>query len=707
MWKQFQEKYNLNTCITKVIEEDMKFDKITKVQNVVIPNFLKNRDVIVKACTGSGKTLAYLIPILQRLLQEVKSEYIDETNKSLYVTGEGQNEEIAVEKIPEIKNKILALIILPTRELAMQVKVILLKFIEKIKFSYALLIGGKKIDKDLNRLADDIPNIIVCTPGRIFDLDERLNFQYRDLKVLVLDEADKMLELGYEVKLTYLFGKFPKQRRTGLFSATINSQIENMIKVGMQNPIFVDIKINLDTNKKVSVEEENLGKLNENIFINSVKEPTKDYSKVILVENFNDKKEELTNFTQEVPHQLKQYYIGFDNVQDKFPYLIYLIKNFYNKKSKFMIFFATCNSVEYFSNIFAKLIASIKDEVFENVFPKGVGNELDEGGINIFKLHSKITQKKRNYEYKRFLECENGILLSTDLSARGIDVPNVDLIVQFDPPKNEEIYIHRIGRTARVGREGLSLIFLSNEEINFIGYMKNRKVIIDDIRLDKTKIQEYLGEKNKTNNTNSTNVNSTDEEFISETDLDFTKGNYLTFKNSVQKNLKEINLSDKWLYDKAIKAFISLIRFYKEHDLKYIFDFNKLDIGNIAHSFRLMRLPRLKEIIGKKIENFEQDNSINPKYDLAYMDANVGKQMMEKEERQSILKEERALKKETADIIREQGKRNRTKKEKKQAKNRNTQKDWDDLADETKLYKKYRQGKISKEEYDKIFMNIK
>jgi superfamily II DNA/RNA helicase len=499
MWKEFQEKYKLNISLIKVIEEDMKFDKITKVQNVVIPNFLKNKDVIVKSCTGSGKTLAYLIPIFQRLLQEVKNDYLDnddndEKNNKInkFVNDD---EDICVEKIAEIKNKILALIILPTRELAMQVKTILLKFIEKIKFSYALLIGGKKLEKDLIKLREEIPNIIVATPGRIFDLDEKLNFNYRDLKILVLDEADKMLELGYEVKLTNLFGKFPKQRRTGLFSATINSQIENMIKVGMQNPIFVDIKINLDTNKnfkkniniKKEIKEnkdnkENLStlndeeNLNENIFINSVKEDISEYSKVIIVDNLNDKKEELINFTQEVPNQLKQFFISFDNIQDKFPYLIYLIKNFYNKKSKFIIFFATCNSVEYFTIVFSKLIESIKDQIFENVFFNENNNNSNSDNIdvNFFKLHSKITQKKRNYEYKRFLECENGILLSTDLSARGIDVPNVDLIIQFDPPKNEEIYIHRVGRTARVGREGLVIykeIFYNFFIINLINLL--------------------------------------------------------------------------------------------------------------------------------------------------------------------------------------------------------------------------------------------
>lgn len=533
MWKEFQNKYLINEKIISVIDEDMKFDKITKVQNVVIPNFIKNRDVIVKSCTGSGKTLSYLIPVFQKLLDFLENEMKDEVQE----TEKG----FSIETSSVIKNKILALIVLPTRELAMQVNAILTKFICRMKFSFALFIGGRKLQKDLDKLDKAIPNIIVATPGRIFDLDEKFNFSFRDLRILILDEADKMLELGFEFKLNLLLGKLPKQRRTGLFSATINSQIENMIKIGMQNPIFVDVKINLENNYRLkaikpstsniaqlininvntnnpeninnnkeknknkkknknneSIKIENndsnatiapinvnananantnekkaekepiepasaeqglneekteviLAPLNEEIFIKSVNEDISSYSKVIVLESISEKAEELGNFIQEVPNQLKQFYIGFDNIQDKLPYLMYLIKNNYSKTSKIIIFFATCNCVEYFAIALSKLMETLTDKIFQ---------EKIDDKINIFKLHSKITQKKRNLEYKNFLNCKNGILLSTDLSARGIDVPNVDIIIQYDPPKNEEIYIHRVGRTARVGRQGLVSIII-------------------------------------------------------------------------------------------------------------------------------------------------------------------------------------------------------------------------------------------------------
>jgi len=516
MWKEFQSKYCINEQIISIIEE-MGFDKITKVQNVVIPQFIKNRDVIVKSCTGSGKTLSYLIPIFQKLLETIKKENeITDINLNL--------------KNNSLTNKILAIIFLPTRELAMQVNNILSKFIEKLPFTLQLVMGGTDIKRDLVKLNKEIPNIFVATPGRLNDLDEKLSFDFRNLNILILDEADKMLELGYGKQLTYLVSKLPKQRRTGLFSATINSQIENMIKIGMQNPIFVDIKINLndmnindnnlsveDSNKIESINnkkskiENNIKKesknnleinknnnliqkienryneniainseqhkvnldsqykveeeydrfnkdnileiekekhvllVNEEIFIKSVDEDINKYSKVIILESITDKMEELINFHQEVPDQLKQFYIDFNNIQDKFPYLIYLIKNFYSNNSKIIIFFATCNCVEYYAIVLPKIFENIKEDFLKN--PK-------QEKLNFFKLHSKINQKKRNQEYKNFLTCQNGILLSTDLSARGIDVPNVDVIIQYDPPKNEEIYIHRVGRTARVGRQG-------------------------------------------------------------------------------------------------------------------------------------------------------------------------------------------------------------------------------------------------------------
>jgi ATP-dependent RNA helicase DDX55/SPB4 len=567
MWRQFQTINKVDENIIKVIETVFQFDKITKVQNVVIPEFLKNKDVIVKSCTGSGKTLAYLIPVFQKIINYAKEN--------------------------DFKDKILSVIMLPSRELSIQVFNIFLKFVsnfEKIyKFTYALFIGGKKLQKDFDKINIEIPNIIIATPGRLFDIEEKITLSFKELQVLIIDEADKMLELGYESKVTNLLEKLPKQRRTGLFSATVNSQIENLIKVGMRNPIFIDVKVNIDNKNTNSL----CSKTNEDIFIkeneifqesknnnsnnyNSSNELSSSYYEKIEIEsnqNLINKKEEIARFTQEIPKQLEQFYFLFDNIKYKLPALIEIIIRSYqiDKMKKIMIFFATCNAVDYFSIILPKILES-KDIQ-----------------IDIFKLHSKILQKKRKNEYKNFLRTERGILLTTDLSARGIDVPNVELILQYDPPKNEEIYIHRVGRTARVGTAGKSLIFLAKIEDIFVKYLKQKNIFLK----------------------------SFNEEII--------------YDDNLFNFIKQINISDKWIYEKAVKTFVSLTRFYCEHDLKYIFDIKTLDIGNLANSLALCRLPRIKEILGRKIDNFIQDDSFDPKL-LTYQNTNTAKQMEIKEE---------------------------------------------------------------------------
>lgn len=420
MWQEFKNKYSINDEIIKIIEEDFKFDKITKVQNIVIPEFLKNKDVIVKSCTGSGKTLSYVIPLFQRLLSLMKLN-----------EEEGQQN--------TTKDKILTVVLLPSRELCIQVFNIIIKFAEILKFTYALFIGGKKLQIDLDKLNINIPNIIVATPGRLFDLHENVKFDFKHVELLILDEADKMLEMGYEVKLTSLIANLPKQRRTGLFSATMNSQIDNIVKAGMRNPIFIDIKVVINSAN---------ADINE-IFVTNIKENTDNNVKNIensyfkIIENFDKNKDEISQLSQEVPIQLKQYYIMAERINEKFPKFYKLIFDYINGHNnkepvkKLMIFFATCNSVDYFSIILSKLLPQTK----------------------IFKLHSKIAQKKRKLEYRNFIKCETGILLTTDLSARGIDVPDINVIIQFDPPKNEEAYIHRIGRTARAGKVGEVSIF--------------------------------------------------------------------------------------------------------------------------------------------------------------------------------------------------------------------------------------------------------
>ena len=302
-------------------------------------------------------------------------------------------------------------------------------------------------------------------------------------------------------------------------------------------------------------------------------------------------------------------------------------------------------------------------------------------------MHSKISQNKREKEYKTFKFEEKhklNILLTTDLSARGIDIPDIDIIIQFDPPKNEDSYIHKAGRTARVGNTGVSIIFLLQEELAFINYMKLKFIFIEEMPYP------YKTEEKKENEVDELN------------------------NLSILKCIKDINLSDKWIYDKAVNTFISFLRFYKENELKYIFDVRTFDIGNFANGLQLIKLPRLKinEFTNEKIKNFVGDEGVLPG-EIKYLDKNIKKQMeIKKEKIDKKLEEIRERKKLKNEKIKLNGrnhgdKLNRTRKEKKEVKIKNIIEQWDDLADDDLLYKKYKKGKITKEEYEKHLLSFK
>lgn len=632
MWTTYCQKLNIDEEISKVMNEVFKFDKITKVQNIVINEFIKNQDVIVKSITGSGKTLSYLIPLFQRLIAYSK------TNENY-------------------KNSILSLILLPSRELSTQVYSNVMEFINNMeyKFTAQLLIGGKKVENDLQKINENVPNIIIATPGRFLDITEQKNLNFSDLVLLVLDEADKMLDMGFEVALSQILSKLPKQRRTGLFSATVTSNVENIIKAGMRNPVYIDIRNNYSDEKNLFITEKEL---------NSKIKKYGDYYKIIP---FSCDNEKINNTIEEVPQGLLQYYREIKNIKYKISHLVQILNALYNSDNnkKIMIFVGTCTSANYYFELFKLL--------FQKISMPNCG---------LYKLHSNMAQNKREKEFQSFRDDNKhklSILFSTDLAARGVDVPNIDMIIQFDPPKKEESYIHKVGRTARVGHSGVSLLFITQEENTFITYMKNKGI----------KIENFPP--------------------LSEVEDDIDKLNNV----SILGLIKSINLSDKWIYDKAVNSFISFLKFYKEIELKYIFNFKSLDIGNLANSFQLVKFPtiKMKEFLSDSIKNFTPDLTVMPK-DLEYKNKNIEKQMNEKRERHLEKVRQNIEKKEQNKINyvtsrKEEKKHNRSRKEKKEAKLKSIIEEWDDLADDDKLYKKYKKGKISKEEYDKFLLKLK
>lgn len=210
--------------------------------------------------------------------------------------------------------------------------------------------------------------------------------------------------------------------------------------------------------------------------------------------------------------------------------------------SKMMVYFITCACVDFFGKCFAKL------------------PELND--LNIMSLHGKMVPKKRIGVFNAFNQEESAILLCTDVAARGLDIPNVDWIVQLDPPQDPAQFVHRIGRTARLGRQGKAIVFLTPKEDTYVTFTKERKIPLAPMQLESS-------------------------------------------EESMNDRLRKLVMNDRELMEAGTEAFMSYLRGYKEHHCKFIFEFKHLPIKELAVSFALLRLPKMSELKHMKID-FEE-----------------------------------------------------------------------------------------------------
>ena len=327
--------------------------------------------------TGSGKTLAFLIPAFQLLL---KKNYA--------------------------KNEVGVLVVSPTRELATQIHKVAQAFKPFVKkaFSLQCTIGGTSIDEDLQRIKEEGAHIWIGTPGRTNDLLNKLAFELnvKELDLLIFDEADRLLDMGFETTLTAILHKLPKNRHTGLFSATMTDAIGELVRVGLRNPVKITVQHHED---QLEMED------------------------------------------QQTPFSLNTSYQMLEADQKLVSLVSFLQRH--GRTSKIMVYFCTCACVDYFQ----KLLLRVKQLA----------------GTKIYALHGRMVPKRRTGEYENLCNSKAAILLCTDITARGIDIPEIDWVVQYDPPQDPKVFVHRVGRTARLGRSGNALVFLQPHEDLYIG----------------------------------------------------------------------------------------------------------------------------------------------------------------------------------------------------------------------------------------------
>ncbi|XP_059560638.1 ATP-dependent RNA helicase DDX18 isoform X3 [Myotis daubentonii] len=351
--------------------KEMGFTNMTEIQHKSVRPLLEGRDLLAAAKTGSGKTLAFLIPAVELI---VKLKFMPRNG-----TG--------------------VLILSPTRELAMQTFGVLKELMTHHVHTYGLIMGGSNRSAEAQKLANGI-NIIVATPGRLLDhMQNTPGFMYKNLQCLVIDEADRILDVGFEEELKQIIKLLPTRRQTMLFSATQTRRVEDLARISLKKePLYVGVD--------------------------------------------DDK----TNATVD---GLEQGYVVCPS-EKRFLLLFTFLKK--NRKKKLMVFFSSCMSVKYHYELL---------------------NYID---LPVLAIHGRQKQNKRTTTFFQFCNADTGILLCTDVAARGLDIPEVDWIVQYDPPDDPKEYIHRVGRTARgLNGRGHALLILRPEELGFLRYLKQSK----------------------------------------------------------------------------------------------------------------------------------------------------------------------------------------------------------------------------------------
>ena len=378
------ENYNIYEGIKKSISK-LDYKKPTDIQYRAIPNILKGEDVLAIAQTGTGKTAAFAIPILHLL---------------------------HVKKTKLRPDGVKCLIMAPTHELAQQINEVFKTLGKHTRVTSYCIHGGVEREEQVTQLDKGI-DVLIATPGRLADLAKRRLLNLSRIEILVLDEADHMLDLGFIEEMRQLIRHLPKRRQTLFFSATINETIKELAFSLVHNAVRIQI---------------------------SPKDP--------VAKNI-------------------QHGVSFVEMDDKRFFLENVIRT--NADKKVLVFVRT------------------------KVRAERVKKAMERCELVTDTIHSDKLQKERETTMKRFRSGELKVLIATDVSARGIDIPNVELVVNYDLPDTVENYVHRVGRTGRGSQKGQAVSFCSTEEKELLNEIEqNLGKPIKTIELSKTDYQQVI-----------------------------------------------------------------------------------------------------------------------------------------------------------------------------------------------------------------------
>ncbi|MGD9684477.1 MAG: DEAD/DEAH box helicase [Candidatus Obscuribacterales bacterium] len=330
---------------------EMGLTEPTEVQEKSIPHILEARDVMASAQTGSGKTAAFALPILECL---------------------------------EMHNpRARALVLTPTRELALQVEKQFTLFGKHLDLTSVAVYGGSSMGAQAKAIKAGV-DVIVATPGRLLDCVQRKIADLRDIEILVLDEADRLLDMGFMPQIRKIVEKLSKERQTLMFSATFDNRVESLARTFLNEPV------------RVQVNSEQV-------------EPTEIEQRIVNISEFQ--KDDL---------------------------LIQLIRE--EEMNSVLVFTGTRRRATW------------------------VTDRLNDAGIKAQEIHGDLSQAVREKTLAGYREGKFSVLVATDVAARGLDIPTISHVINYDLCQDPEAYVHRIGRTGRAGRSGIAISFVSEEQ---------------------------------------------------------------------------------------------------------------------------------------------------------------------------------------------------------------------------------------------------
>ncbi|KAL9131298.1 MAG: hypothetical protein Q9217_000733 [Psora testacea] len=399
-----------------------------------------------------------------------------------------------------------------------------------------LVAGDFTPAQDLSLFLHNSPNVLVATPGRLLELllSSHVHCPQSSFEVLVLDEADRLLDMGFKEDLQKILARLPKQRRTGLFSATVGEAVDHIVRVGLRNPVRIAVKV-----RGIDGSEDR-------------RTPAR-YVHIL------DLASQLTQASLQMSYLVKP-------ASQTFPAICKILSSLTPCPHKSIVYLSTCAAVEYFQYILPAILPQRDGQTFALV-----------------PLHGKQQQKIRQNNFAKFANTTKPtILLTTDVAARGLDIPKVDLVLQVDPPNDPKVFLHRCGRAGRAGRKGLSIVFLQpGREEDYLLFLEVRKTPLTEFTLVDSSI--FDGE-----------------------------------VRQATAMMRSLVLTDRALHDRAQRGFVSWAKAYSKHQASSIFRLADQDWTDLGIAWALLKLPKMPEL-----KNWEGDKSLGVEIDwqtYAYKD---------------------------------------------------------------------------------------